>query len=150
MIRLAFILCFLFVQFCQGQSTFSPRSFVKECKKYKGTPYKFGGVDKTGIDCSGIIYNAFQKLEVPFPRVSYRQAEVFKVIKYKKIKKGDLLYFNTSGSRINHTGVVVKKRGKRKLQFLHASSSSGVRIDNLYTTYWQTKFVKATRPIEKK
>lgn len=148
--RYIFMLCVLFAQFCQGQSTFSPRNFVKECKKYKGTPYKFGGIDKRGIDCSGIMYNAFKKLEVSFPRVSYKQAEIFKAVKYKKIKKGDLLYFNTAGGRINHTGVVVKKRGKRKLQFLHASSSSGVRIDDLYTTYWQTKFVKATRPLEKK
>ena len=148
MTKISFILCILFAQFCEAQSNFSPRNFVKECKKYKGTPYKFGGLDRAGIDCSGIIYNAFAKLEVPFPRVSYKQAEVFKSVRYKRLKKGDLIYFKTAGNRINHTGVVVKKIGKRKLEFLHASSSTGVRIDDLYSKYWRTKFVKATRPIE--
>jgi probable lipoprotein NlpC len=140
------VLCLFLVNLAYGQKPYSPRNFVKECKKYKGTPYLFGGNDKKGIDCSGIVHNAFTTLDVSFPRVSYQQAEVFNSIKLNRAKKGDLIYFKTSGNRINHTGVVLKKKGKKKLMFLHASSSGGVRIDNLYSIYWENKFVKITRP----
>ncbi|AWV96909.1 C40 family peptidase [Arcticibacterium luteifluviistationis] len=146
--KIYFLFAFFIGGIAFGQTNYSPRLFVKACKKYKGTPYKFGGNDKRGIDCSGVIRNAFTSLDVTFPRVSYQQAEVFRTIKLKKARKGDLLYFKTAGSRINHTGVVVKKRGSKKLMFLHASSSGGVRIDNLKSDYWNARFVKITRPIE--
>lgn len=132
-----------------GQKAYSPRVFVKECKKYMGTPYKFGGNDKQGIDCSGVIYNAFTTFDIKIPRVSHQQANTFRTLKkLKKARKGDLVYFKTAGSKINHTGVIVKKKGKRKILFLHASTSGGVRIDNLSSEYWKNKFVKVTRPIE--
>ncbi|WP_055143837.1 C40 family peptidase [Jiulongibacter sediminis] len=132
-----------------GQKAYSPRVFVKECKKYIGTPYKFGGNDQRGIDCSGVICNAFSTFDIKIPRVSHQQAETFRTLKkLEKARKGDLVYFKTSGSRINHTGVIVKKKGKRKILFLHASTSGGVRIDDLASDYWKNKFVKVTRPIE--
>ena len=144
--KITLVLFLFIVNTAIAQKQYSPRNFVKECKKYKGTPYLFGGNDKKGIDCSGIIYNAFNTLDVRFPRVSYKQAEVYETVKLNRVKKGDLIYFKTSGNRINHTGVVLKKKGKKKLMFLHASSSRGVRIDNLYSAYWENKYVKATRP----
>lgn len=131
-----------------AQQSYSPRLMVKKCKKYIGTPYKFGGNDRNGIDCSGVIHNAFEELNVKFPRVSHQQAEVFREIKLKRARTGDLVYFTTSGNRINHTGVIVKKKGNRKVMFLHASTSSGVRIDNLNSDYWKNKLVKVTRPLD--
>lgn len=129
-----------------AQKEYSPRKLVRSCKKYMGTPYKFGGNDKKGIDCSGLVYNAFSEFSIPIPRVSYKQADVFKEIKLKRARTGDLVYFKTQGNRINHTGVIVKKKGKRKVLFVHASNS-GVRIDDLKSNYWQSKFVKITRPV---
>ncbi|UBM59622.1 C40 family peptidase [Marinilongibacter aquaticus] len=131
-----------------GQEAYSPRVFVKKCRKYMGTPYRFGGNDKKGIDCSGLVHNVFGEFAIDFPRASIEQAAVFKEIKPRKLRKGDLVYFDTSGSRrINHTGVVLKKRGRKKIIFIHAASD-GVRKDNLATAYWERRFVKATRPIE--
>ncbi len=124
---------------------YSPRKLVKNCRKYMGTPYKLGGNDKKGIDCSGLVCNAFSEFGISMPRVSYRQADVFDEVKLKKARTGDLVYFRTQGSRINHTGVVVKRKGGRKVLFVHASNT-GVKIDDLMSNYWQGKFVKATRP----
>jgi cell wall-associated NlpC family hydrolase len=143
-IALLFLLLFVFKVHAQKQ--YSPRTLVKECKRYKGTPYLYGGNNKKGIDCSGLIKNAFTALNVSFPRVSYIQADVFETIKLKKARKGDLIYFTTSGNRINHSGVVIKNKGTSKLLFIHASTTKGVRIDNLYSPYWEKKLVKITRP----
>ncbi|MGR3809626.1 C40 family peptidase [Jiulongibacter sp. NS-SX5] len=133
----------------RAQVAYSPRVFVKECKKYLGAPYKLGGNDKNGIDCSGLICNAFREFDIQVPRVSHQQATTFRNLKkLRKARKGDLVYFSTSGKAINHTGVIVKKKGKRKILFIHASTSGGVRIDDLASNYWQKRFVQVTRPIE--
>ena len=126
--------------------SYSPRTFVKKCKKYMGTPYKYGGNDKNGIDCSGLVYNNLRELNVVFPRISHQQAAVFKEVKVNKARKGDLIYFVTAGDRINHTGVVISKKGS-DIRFIHASTSKGVRIDDLNSEYWKQKFVKVTRPM---
>jgi probable lipoprotein NlpC len=144
--KITLLILLLFVIDANAQKQYSPRTLVKECKRYKGTPYKYGGNDKKGIDCSGLVKNAFTALDVSFPRVSYMQADVFETIKLKKARKGDLIYFTTAGNRINHTGVVIKNKGRSKLLFIHASTSKGVRIDNLYSPYWEKKLVKITRP----
>ena len=39
---------------------------VKKCESYMGTPYKFGGTSKKGLDCSGLIYVAFQEVALRF------------------------------------------------------------------------------------
>lgn len=111
-----------------------------------GTPYKLGGNDKKGIDCSGLIYNNLTDLNVVFPRISHQQAAVFKEVKLTKARKGDLVYFVTSGNKINHTGVVVQGKGA-SAKFIHASTSKGVRVDDLNSEYWKNKFVKVTRPM---
>ena len=129
-----------------AQKEYSPRKLVKSCKRYMGSPYKFGGNDKKGIDCSGLVYNAFSDFGISMPRVSYKQADVYEEIKLKRARTGDLVYFKTQGNRINHTGVIVKKRGNRKILFVHAANN-GVRIDDLTSKYWQAKFVKVTRPV---
>ncbi len=127
-------------------SAYKPKKLIKECKTYIGTPYKFGGNTNKGIDCSGLIYNSLNNLGYSIPRISYQQAEAFKEVKVNRLKKGDLLYFITSGNRINHTGVITKIKSAGEVYFVHASTKGGVRIDNLHSSYWYPKFVKATRP----
>ncbi len=127
-------------------SNYKANSVIKECESYLGTPYKFGGTTKKGIDCSGLVYNAFKELGHTMPRVSYQQAEVFDAISIDRLAKGDLVYFSVESNRINHTGVITKINGAKEVYFIHASVKGGVREDNLYSNYWYSKFVKATRP----
>jgi probable lipoprotein NlpC len=117
---------------------------VEKCENYLGTPYKYGGEDKKGMDCSGLIYAVFNDLGQQIPRVSYQQAEYFRTV--SDIKIGDLVYFKVNSNRINHTGVVSAIKGRQEILFIHASVSKGVREDNLYSDYWHPKFIKATRP----
>lgn len=122
------------------------KQFIQNAQSYIGTPYLYGGTSNRGIDCSGLVYESFKKQAILIPRVSIEQANFFKEINYTKIREGDLVFFVTSGNYINHVGIVTKVTDKYNVEFLHASTSRGVRVDKLLTNYWSNRFVKVVRP----
>jgi len=88
---------------------------LSEAKSYTGTPYKFGGNDKQGIDCSGLVKNSFKKVGIELPRRSAEQQNAGKKIAVDDCKAGDLIFFNTSKNKsqeVNHVGIIshVKKQ----------------------------------------
>jgi probable lipoprotein NlpC len=120
---------------------------VNNCEKYIGTPYKYGGADFNGIDCSGLIFIAFNEAKIKIPRMADKQADFFQKIEKDDILVGDLVYFKVGSKNIDHTGIISKIIKRDEIYFIHASTSKGVREDNLFSKYWVSKFVKATRPI---
>ena len=119
---------------------------VQQAQAYSGTRYKFGGTTSRGMDCSGLIYTAFQKENIVLPRVSRDMAKRGKPVKSKSIKKGDLLFFRTnkSNKRINHVGLVTQARNG-DIYFIHATTSKGVLTSNLNERYWKGAYVMARR-----
>ena len=107
---------------------------VKAAHSYKGVPYKWGGNSvKSGFDCSGLTRAVYRLNGLDLPRVSRDQYRSGKSVKISKLQKGDLVFFMTSGSRINHVGVYI---GDGK--FIHApSAGKTVRIANLHSSYWK-------------
>lgn len=115
---------------------------------YKGVPYKYGGMSKKGMDCSGLIYTSFKQRGVTLPRTSNEQFYKGKAISLNKVQKGDLLFFKTSRKRakVNHVGLVTSvKNGE--IYFIHATSSRGVLVSSLNEKYWNRAFIKAKRII---
>ena len=101
---------------------------VYYAKGYLGTPYALGGNTKGGIDCSGLIYNAYRQQGVRIPRTVDALRKKGKRISVDRAKKGDLIFFRTSRKRrLTHAGIVV---GTKRVvpQFIHASSSRAVII----------------------
>ena len=125
------------------------RHLVKDAKSYVGVPYKLGGTNYNGIDCSALTSNIFLNQHIKLPRQAWQQATFYKEIPLKKVKKGDLLFFVTSGKTINHVGIVSRVEFPQNIFFIHASTSKGVREDNLNNSYWKSKFVKASRSLKK-
>ena len=127
-------------------STTKTERIIKRAQAFSGTRYKFGGTTRKGMDCSGLVYVAFQKENIVLPRVSRDMAQRGKPIKNKDIDKGDLLFFRTSksGKRINHVGLVTKVDGD-DIYFIHATTSKGVLTSNLNERYWNSAYVMARR-----
>lgn len=121
-------------------------AIISTALDYAGTRYKFGGTTKKGMDCSGLLYVAFQTHDVDIPRVSHEMADHGKRIKVSKVQKGDLLFFKTTrkGRRINHVGLVVEVK-PGDVRFIHSTTSRGVIVSSLKEGYWNYSFVKATR-----
>jgi probable lipoprotein NlpC len=124
---------------------------ISVAKTYMGTPYKYGGTTRAGMDCSGLLINSFREINVDLPRSSEAQSKIGKEVKIKEIQPGDLLFFATGKKRkeITHVGLVtdVKKR-KDNIKFIHASTTLGVVETNLYSDYYMKRFRKARRIIE--
>jgi cell wall-associated NlpC family hydrolase len=109
--------------------------------EWQGTPYKLGGQSKKGVDCSGFIQLVFkEQFDVKLPRTTDQQIKHGKAVKKNKdLKPGDVVFFRT-GKKQLHAGIVV--RGKT---FIHASTSKGVRADQLDNSYWKKVYLKARR-----
>ncbi|CAI8304070.1 MAG: Murein DD-endopeptidase MepS/Murein LD-carboxypeptidase [Bacteroidota bacterium] len=122
---------------------------VYYAKGYIGTPYVYGGNTKGGIDCSGLIYNAFRQQGVRIPRTVHELRKKGKRISVDRAKKGDIIFFRTSRKRkLTHAGIVVSTRGGIP-QFIHASSSKGVMISSLESSYWKKAYAQTRRLLKK-
>jgi len=121
---------------------------IKHAKTFEGTRYKFGGTDKRGMDCSGLVYVSFKKENIELPRVSRNMATQGVRLKLGETQKGDLVFFRTNKNKktINHVGLVVESK-KGVIQFIHSTSSRGVIISSLDEKYWRNAFVEVRRVI---
>ena len=120
-------------------------SLLKTAKSFLGVPYKYGGTTNSGFDCSGLVMVSFDKLGLKLPRNSSQQANHGDEIKISDVRKGDLLFFNTSGNSISHVGIIDQIEQNGEIKFIHSSTSKGVIISSLDENYWKTRFVKAVR-----
>ena len=119
---------------------------IRTKKDFKGTPYKFGGTTKRGMDCSGLVYTSFKTEELELPRTSRAMSLQGTRLKLDEVNEGDLLFFETNKNRkvINHVGLVVGFNDEDIL-FIHSTSSRGVIVSNFSKAYWQNAFVMARR-----
>lgn len=109
---------------------------------FLGTPYKYGGNSKKGMDCSGLVYTSYMKENIKLPRTSGAMALQGKPISLSQAQSGDLLFFGTSKNRkvVNHVGLVVES-SPEELLFIHSTTSRGVIISSLQHGYWRERFV---------
>ena len=113
---------------------------------YKGVPYRYGGMTKRGMDCSGLIYTSFKQRNVTVPRTSGELYRKSRDISLRNVKRGDLLFFKTSRKRgkVNHVGLVTSI-DNGNIKFIHSTTSRGVLVTSLYSDYWKKAFIKAKR-----
>ncbi len=107
----------------------------------RGAPYRNGGVDPNGFDCSGFVRYVYQQHGVPMPREVREQFRVGKNVDRGRLEPGDLVFFSTVAPGASHVGIVIGGD-----QFIHAPSERGVvRVENLSSQYWSTRYIGAKR-----
>ena len=121
---------------------------IQTARTYRGTPYRWGGTTRIGMDCSGLLCTSFKAINVNLPRTSNEQSRFGEKVRPKEIRPGDLVFFSESqfSNRISHVGMVTDVKGPGEVFFIHASTSLGVIEDNLFSNYYQKIFLKAVRP----
>lgn len=121
---------------------------ISYAKKFLGTPYHYSGTSPSGFDCSGFINYVMGGFGFSLSRTSYDLAELGKTVKLVDIQPGDLMFFkgrNVKSTRVGHVALVVEVTPDA-INFIHASSSRGVVIDNFKTSkYYIPRYIKAKR-----
>ena len=122
---------------------FDGRAIAQFALGFRGVPYRLGGADPGGFDCSGLVQYVFAQYGVAVPRVVEQQWEVGDEVKPSGIEPGDLIFFNTKtrGRGASHVGIAIGQD-----TFVHAPNSSGVvRIEALGSGYWGSRYIGARR-----
>ena len=107
----------------------------------RGVPYRNGGADPGGFDCSGFTQYVFGRHGVGLPRSVREQFATGRKVRPPDVQEGDLLFFAIDGSDASHVAIAVGGDS-----FVHAPSSTGVvRVERLAAKYWADRFVGARR-----
>ena len=107
----------------------------------RGAPYRYQGTDPSGFDCSGFVQYVYQQYGLALPRETREQFHKGKNVDPGKLEPGDLVFFSTVAPGASHVGIVIGGD-----QFVHAPSERGVvRVEQLSSTYWRTRFIGARR-----
>ena len=124
----------------QPVETVTNERLISFLESWYGTPYKFGGGDRVGIDCSAFCAMLMDTVYgVALPRTARSQYEMGYKIKKDQLAQGDLVFFNTTGG-ISHVGVYLANN-----KFVHAATSTVVVISDLEDMYYRKRFIGANR-----
>ena len=116
------------------------KDLAEEARRWLGTPYRYGGQDRNGTDCSGLVLEIYRSVcAVKIPRTTSEQKSYCTQVARNKTQVGDLVFFG-GGKGVSHVGLYIGKG-----EMIHASSSRGVVVSNIDTGYWGERFKGAGR-----
>jgi len=131
-------------QTAQRKSEKETKELIKFAHSYIGAPYS------KELDCSKFVQLSYQHIGYSLPRSSKEQAKTGTNVEKKNLITGDLVFFkgkNEKSKEVGHVGIVTESNKKGEFNFIHASTSAGVRIDNSELNYYKIRYVKARRII---
>ena len=109
---------------------------------WMGTPYRFGGDSRKGIDCSRFVNKVYDYVYNVFLGGASSRDIYKNVVPVGKdeLKEGDFVFFKIKKSYITHIGIYL---GNGK--FAHSASSKGVSVANLEDPYFKRYFFTGGR-----
>ena len=118
------------------------RRIISGALQYLGVPYVFGGTTPYGFDCSGYVQYVFANAGISLPRTADVQYDVGTPISSAELVPGDVVFFTTYTYGASHVGIYLGDGN-----FVHASSSSGVMVSSLNSSYWSTHYIGSRRMV---
>jgi cell wall-associated NlpC family hydrolase len=114
---------------------------VRAAMDLRGAPYRDGGSDPRGFDCSGFTQYVFAQAGTLLPRETREQYLVGMPVPVGEQQPGDLIFFTTTAPGASHVGIALGGDA-----FVHAPSSRGfVRVEQLTLPYWSRRLVGIRR-----
>jgi len=120
---------------------FDEYALVGTALSFRGVPYRNGGSDPNGFDCSGFTQYVFAQYGIALPRAVREQFKQGKNVSPNDVAPGDLIFFSTTEPGPSHVGIAVGGD-----EFVHAPSSTGVvRVERIGSSYWGPRYLGARR-----
>jgi lipoprotein Spr len=125
-----------------AEGTTGDRRLKKVIDFYVGTPYRFGGNNRAGMDCSGLVVRVYHEAyRIELPRTT---AELYRrgaPVSLRNARPGDLVFFwEVPGRSVDHVGIYMGDR-----RFAHASRSRGVVYSSLRQNYHKRRLAGIRR-----
>jgi len=115
------------------------QTFVAAALSMRGRPYRYGGADPAGFDCSGLVDYAARSAGLKVPRTTAEQLRAGVPVKRGALEAGDLVFMRLDKGL--HVGIVTEPG-----VFVHAPSTGGqVRLDRLDAPPYRKGFIGGRR-----
>jgi len=123
------------------ENTTPKQRFAAAVDNWLGVRYCYAGESKKGVDCSALVQQIYKEaFGIKIPRTTKQQIRIGrKLTKITQLREGDILFFQTSFHTL-HAAIYLQNGN-----FVHASSSHGVKLANIYNPYWKSRFKEARR-----
>lgn len=130
----------------KGVSEYRKRQdIINTAKKHIGIPYKAGGKNEKGFDCSGFTYFVLKEHHISLHASSGSQYKQGKKVEIEDLKPGDLIFFGGEQS-ITHVGIIVENKNN-ELTMIHSSTSRGIVMEDIMKSAYWKKRIKEGRNI---
>lgn len=114
---------------------------ITEARKYVGVPYLWGGTNSDGFDCSGYVQYVLKQCGISIPRTTEQQVMQGMYISKSQLQPGDLVFLqNTYRAGVSHVGIYLGNN-----QMIHSSSSKGVTVSDLTSSYYTEHYHSARK-----
>jgi cell wall-associated NlpC family hydrolase len=141
----------------RGELTFQEAALGQALQAFYGAPYKTGGADPSGVDCSGLVQAVFQRAGINLPRTVAQQFNAGRPVGLGELRFGDVVFFNrfcqtgkhslfmagllppAYAAEVCHNGIYLGEG-----RFVHASPK-GVFVSRLDAEVWRMSFIGARR-----
>ena len=128
----------------QLRKTIPPAAWKAEADRWLGVKYRKGGLDRNGIDCSGLAGQMYLSVKgIAIPRTAQDQSRCGNLVSRTDLRPGDLLFFITlKDKQVDHVGIYLGDA-----EFVHASPSKGVVASSLLQDYYVPRYHSSRRVV---